>query len=138
LLYICFCRIWIIREYLAYRHDHAGGTEAALQTVVLAQRLLDRMAVDALDRGDPAAIGLRGEHGAGLDRDPVEFDRTGTALGRVAAHVGAGEPQLVPQEVHEQGPSRERFGVFVAIDRDRHGHFPANRQPGSRCSRRAC
>ena len=51
-------------------HHHAGGAEAALQGVMLAEHLLHRVqrAVgvgEALDRRDLGAVGLQREHGAG-------------------------------------------------------------------------
>src|SRR5664279_902964 len=52
------------------RHDHAGGAIAALQAVVLAERLLHRMQGPArlgqtLNGGDLSALALQGEQCAG-------------------------------------------------------------------------
>src|SRR5262245_4279773 len=53
-------------------HDHARGAVAALQPVMLAERLLHRMqrpvrVGEALDGGDVGAVDLPDEDGAGFD-----------------------------------------------------------------------
>ena len=57
-------------------HDHARGAKAALQAVMIAEGLLHGMqrAVGSgqpLDGGDRLALGLNGQHGAGLHGAPV-------------------------------------------------------------------
>src|SRR5690349_16904326 len=63
-----FSRVRIPFEQLSRGHDHAGRAEAALQAVLIPERLLDRMQVavggQAFDGGELAPIGLNGEHGA--------------------------------------------------------------------------
>src|SRR6266699_2627830 len=54
-------------------------------------------AVVAFDRGDLLACGLHREHGTALDGPPLDQDRAGAALTGVAAHVGAGQVEVVPQ-----------------------------------------
>src|SRR5436309_8298550 len=53
-------------------HDHPGRAEAALEPVLLPERLLQRMEPSgrgqAFDGGDGVAFGLDGEHGAALHR----------------------------------------------------------------------
>src|SRR5262249_15491535 len=66
-------------------HDHAGGAIAALQPMMLAERLLHRMQRtvrlrEALDRGDVGALDLPSENRAGLHRLAVDMHDTGTAL----------------------------------------------------------
>ena len=82
--------------------------EAALERVLLVERLLHRVQLVALgeplDRRDLAAVGLHGEHGARLHRLAVEQHGARPAGRRVAADVRAREPELVAQEVHEQLP----------------------------------
>src|SRR5919109_5535986 len=93
-------------EELGAGHDHPRRAEAALERVVLPERLLERMELAAsretLDRRDLAAVGLDGEHGAGLHRVPVEVDRAGAAERRVAADLRAREAEVVAEEVDEQ------------------------------------
>src|SRR5262249_19706983 len=76
-------------------HDHAWGTIAALQPVMLAERLLHgvQRAVgigETFDSGDVRAFDLPDEDRARFDRLAVHVHHAGTALGRVAAHVSAG------------------------------------------------
>ena len=42
------------------------------------------------------------EHGAGLHRHAVDMDDAGAALRGVAADMGAGEAQVLAQELHQQ------------------------------------
>src|SRR5215470_16713272 len=73
---LLLARILVLREQRARRHQHARSAEAALQAVLLGEALLHRVELAALlqslDRGDARAVGLHGEHGAGLDRVAVE------------------------------------------------------------------
>ena len=84
-----------------------GRAVAALQAVVLPEGLLHRVQLvtvgQAFDGGDVGAVGLDGEHGARLDRLAADEDGAGPARRRVAADVGAGEPDHVAQVVDEQG-----------------------------------
>src|SRR5438067_837479 len=93
----------VLVEQADDRHDHPGGAEAALQRVLLVERLLDGMQLavlrQALDRGDLRAVGLDSEHGARLDGLSVDHDRARSARGRVAADVRPGEAQAVAEDV---------------------------------------
>jgi hypothetical protein len=57
----------------------------------------------ALDGGHAGAVCLHRQHVAGLHRAAVQVDGAGAALGGVAAHVRAGEAQLLAQELDEKG-----------------------------------
>ena len=89
-------------------HHHARGAEPALQAVLLPEALLQRVqlagAGQALHRADLVPVGLDGEHGAGLDRAAVHQHRARAAVGGVAAHVRAGQPQSPADQVGEQQP----------------------------------
>jgi hypothetical protein len=79
------------------RHDHAGRAEAALQTVVLAERLLHRMQRTVrlgqpFDGRDLGALALQREQSAGFGCDAVDMDDAGAALRGVTAHMRAGQP----------------------------------------------
>ena len=68
---------------------HAGRAVPALQPVALLERGLHRVPAtvgQALDGGDRAAVGLHGQHAAGLDAATVQQDGAGPAVGGVAAH----------------------------------------------------
>src|SRR3990172_796923 len=122
------------------REDHAGRAEAALEPVVLLERLLDRVQPSVLrepfDRRDRRAVRLDHEHRARLHGPSVEEDRARAAVARVAPHVGAREPELVPNEVHEEGA---RFDGPL-VPRAVHGQSdapPALRRGGLRVARHA-
>ena len=92
--------------------------------MVLAERSLQRrqlavVAREALDGADRRAVGLDGEQHAALDRLAVELDGAGAAVAGVAADVGAGEVEVVAQEVHEQPRGRDLALVGRAVDLDR-------------------
>src|SRR3979490_2036486 len=97
-------------------HDHAGRAETALQAVMLAERLLHRMqrrAVggEALDGLDLVPVSHDRERGAGFDRLAVEMHDAGAALRGVAADMGAGQPQILAQKLHQK-----RAGVDIGVD----------------------
>ena len=88
------------------RHDHARGAIAALQAVIVAERGLHRVQFvafgNAFDGGDIGAVGLTDQHGAGFDRAAVDMDDTGTALAGVTADMGAGQIQMIAQQMDQQ------------------------------------
>ena len=49
------------------------------------------------------AGGLAGQHGAGFDRPAVDMNDAGAALAGVAADMGAGQVQIFPKEMNEEG-----------------------------------
>ena len=86
-------------------HDHAGYAIAALAGAGLDEGALEDgrqrtlgQAFDGLDRG---AVDLGGGHQAGLDQTAVDEHRTGAAFARAAAFLGAGQVQLVAQQIDE-------------------------------------
>src|SRR5947207_6167253 len=85
-------------------HDHPGRAEAALQAVLIPERLLEGMERGAIrhafDRRDLRAVRLQGEHRARLGALPVDVNCAGTAVARVAADVRAGQAEDVTQEVN--------------------------------------
>src|SRR6478752_986931 len=103
-------------------HDHPGGAIAALQAVVLAEGLLHGMQRSArlgqaLDGGDVGVLELPNEYSAGFDRLAVDMDYAGTALRGVAAHMGAGEPQVLTQVLHQKGARIDVTGDGFAVHR---------------------
>src|SRR6266536_1783420 len=87
---------------------HPGGAEPALEAVLLLERRLDRMEASfpgqALDGGHVAAVGLDGEHRAGLHRGSSARDRARAAVRSVASDVGSREAERVAEEMHQQEP----------------------------------
>jgi len=112
----------VLREQRVRGHQHAGRTEAALQAMLLPEALLQRVQRaarrEALDRGDPRAVGLDREHRAALDRLAVEVNRARAAARGVTADVRAGQAELLADEVDEQEPRLDRVGPRLAVDRD--------------------
>ena len=108
------------------RHDHARRAEAALQAVIVAERRLHRMQLvalgEAFDGGDVGAVGLTDQHGAGLDRPAVDMHDAGAALAGVAADMGAGQAQMLAQQMDKQGAvldiGRDRLAVHRQFDVD--------------------
>ncbi len=90
--------------------------------MLLVERLLDGMQLttlrETLDGGDLRALGLDGEHRAGLDGHPVDEHGAGAAARGVAADVCPRETELLPQEVHEQEARLD--GRLACLPVDRH------------------
>src|ERR1700719_933688 len=81
-------------------HDHSRCAKAALQAVMLTERLLHRMqrraiGRKALDGPDLVSVRHDSQRGAGFDGLAVQMHDTGAALRRVAADMGAGQPQIL-------------------------------------------
>src|SRR5215510_11688821 len=108
------------------RHDHARRAIAALQAMVLAECLLHRMQASArlgepLDGGDVGALDLPGEYGARLHRLAVHVNHASTALRGIAAHMRAGEPQVLAQELHQERARIDVTGDGLAVHRQSDG-----------------
>src|SRR6266705_961496 len=104
------------------RHDHAGRAEAALQAMLVPERLLQgmqrRSLGQALDRRDLRPIGLDGEDRAGLHAVAVELDGTRATVAGVATDMGPGQPRQLADVLHEQQPRFDLVLVPGAIDGD--------------------
>src|SRR5438445_7657011 len=99
-------RVWIAIDQIVGGHDHAGRAEAALQAVLVPERLLHRMQLpvrgQTLDRDHGRAVGLNGEDRARLDSLAIDEDRARAALAGVAADVGTGEAEVVAEKVNDE------------------------------------
>ena len=82
----------------------------------------DAVALEAFHGRDLVALGGRGQHRAGLHRLAVHQHDARPAVGGVAAPVGAGQAELVAQEVHEQQPRLDVARVLLPVDRHRDLH----------------
>ena len=73
---------------------------------MLTERLLQRVqpavAHQPLDGGDLGAVRLHGEHQAGARGLAVDEDGAGAADAVLAADVGAGQLEILAQEVHQE------------------------------------
>ncbi len=87
------------------RQHHPRNADAALHAALVDEGFLQRVqpafveqALDGLHRG---AVGLVGHHQARVDGLPVHEHGAGAALALAAAFLGAGEPQVVAQQVEQ-------------------------------------
>src|SRR5215475_2607015 len=101
-------RVRVVVEQPAGGQHHARRTEAALEPVAAGETLLDgvepAVPFQAFHREHPPAVGHGGEHRARLHRQLVHPDHAGAAVRGVAAPVGAGQPELIAQEMDQQQP----------------------------------
>src|SRR4051795_4916794 len=101
-------------------HDLAGSAIAALESITLYERRLQRMELialgQALDGGDLATFHQSGERQTGLYPLTVHQDRAGATLTEPAAFFRAGELQVLAQCIEQCGPRIEREPVLGAID----------------------
>src|SRR5919204_3007129 len=85
-------RVWHASEQVARREELAGQAEAALESVLVPERLLDRVQLlaggEALDRRDLCAVGAGGEDQARLHDAAVARDGAGAAVAVLAADMG--------------------------------------------------
>src|SRR5690242_17040305 len=84
-------RVVVRVEQRLRRHQEAGRAEPALETVVVLERLLQRMQLvtigEALDRLDPRAVDLTRERQAGACDNAVDEDGARAAHALLAADV---------------------------------------------------
>ena len=104
------------------RHELAGDAEAALDGALVEERLLERAEdpVDGqpLDRRDGGAVSLDREDEAGVDGAPVDEDGARAALADEAALLGAGEPEVVAQDVEQGVVGGDLEGAPAPVDGD--------------------
>src|SRR5205085_9125897 len=104
--------------------QYSRRAEAALQTVILVERLLQRMEFvgrrrDSLDGEQIVAIGLLREHQAGARGSSIEQDGAGAADTVLAAEMGAGEAERVAHEIGERPAHLDFCLVSLAVDAQR-------------------
>src|SRR5262245_56544105 len=123
-------------QEVARAHQHAWRAEPALQPVLLPEALLQRVERaslgQTLDGLDAAAVGLDREHGAALHRATVEAHGARAAARRVTADVRPGQPEVLPDEVHEQRAGADLAGVLLAVDGDGDRVLAHDRAPWAR------
>ena len=87
---------------------------------MLVERTLERIQLalggEPFDRVDARAVGLYRQQHAALDGLAVEVNRAGAAVPRVAAHVRAGQPEVVPDEVDEKPTHGDVVLDRLAVD----------------------
>ncbi len=88
---------------------------------------------EALDGPHLAAVDLHGEREAGARGLAVDIDGAGAAHAVFAADMGAGRPDLMPQEIGQQHPRLGFAGAWLAVEREADG-MPAAGLQAAHCS----
>src|SRR3990172_1426291 len=114
--------LWVLVEEGLGGDDLAGSADAALEAAVLDEGLLDRveviLAADALDCREVGAVGLDGQRDAGGDDAAVHEDGAGAADADAAGLFGAGEAEVVAEEVDEGAAGGDAGLVGPVVDRE--------------------
>src|SRR5215813_2072834 len=96
----------LFAEQRMCRRDHAGRTEAALESMVLAEARLQRREAlivrQTFDRDDFAAVGLDRQHETAAHSLAVDQHRAGTANPVLAADMRTRQPQMMAQAIGER------------------------------------
>src|SRR5262249_31584530 len=100
---------------------NARRAEAALEAMVFMEGLLQGMQLvgrgrDALDGENIMAVRLHREHQAGTRRAIIEEDGACPANAVLAAEMGAGEAELVPDAISQRPGDLALFFVPLAVD----------------------
>ena len=117
------------------RHQETGRAEAALQAVRLAERSLQWVQLacrtgEGFNGLEFVSVGLDGKHDASADSLTVEQNRARTTDAVLAADVGAGEPELLADEIAQQ-QARFDFALMAnAVDGEVDGNSAAHRTDG--------
>src|ERR671911_1269418 len=97
--YLLLRRVRILLQEADGGHDHARRAVATLEPVRLVESLLHRMPEpvihDAPYGGDLVPVSLHSKDSTRLDGLPVDVDRAGSAIGRVASRMHAPDPQVL-------------------------------------------
>src|SRR5580658_3157711 len=110
----------MVAEERGSLHDETRRAETALEAMRIPHRLLQcaepAVRGQPLDRRYLAAGGLDRQHQARAHRPPVEDDRARAADPVLAADVGAGEVEVIPQEVRQRLARLRRTRARRAVD----------------------
>ncbi len=110
-------------------HDHAGGAEAALESLCVEERLLHRMDAalgrETFDGGDGMAFGAKGRDDAAMHRLAIKQYGAGTAVAGIAAFLDA-EMAEFAQEGAQALAGLRLLQKAVAVDLETHGLMPCN------------
>src|SRR5580692_7977596 len=100
--------------------QHTRRAEAALQSVMLAKRGLQRgqrrLAREPLNRGDVAALDLDREHQTGPDSGAIDDDSACSAHAVLAAEMGSGLPQHLAQTIGDGAAVRACLMLTVQVE----------------------
>src|SRR6202035_2353082 len=117
-------RVRVAGEEIGERHQNARRAEAALQGVIVAERLLQgvELAVDGGERfhgADLAAFSLNRKRQAGARGDAVDQHGAGAADAVLAADMGAGGAKRLAEEIAEQHARLGFGGELAAVELER-------------------
>src|SRR5215471_3599992 len=106
-------RMGISRKVIRKRHQDARGAEAALQRMVLLERLLQRVeravgGCERLDGGHAAPLRLHRKREAAAHRHAIDQHRAASAYAVFATNMSAGGANDMAQEIGQQEP---RLGI---------------------------
>ena len=126
LLDLVLGRARVLAQQRGRAHQHPRRAVAALERVVLVERLLQRrqlaVLAEPLDGLDARAVRLDGEQHAALHEHAVEDHRARAAVAGVAADVAAGQVEVVAQEMDEELARLDVALVGRPVDGDRDVH----------------
>src|SRR5512142_1242888 len=124
---LLLARVRVLLQQTVRARDHSRRAEAALQAVILVERLLQRVQLaalrEALDRQDVGTFALHGEHRARLDRHAVQIDRARAAVRRLAADVWSGVLELLAQRMNQKLARLDDDVDLLAVQLERHRLF---------------
>ena len=124
ILHFEFRRLRVLFEQRSRGHQQAGGADAALRRAMLQEGGLQRRQSPVgktLDCPHRAALDRGRRHQASAGRRAVDEHRAGAAIARVAANLGAGEPEIVAQHGRQPRHGMDRHGDGRAVHFERDG-----------------
>ena len=116
--------IWVLAAQINGIHHHARCAKPALKPMTLFEGLLHGMEAaigggKPFDGGDGFALRLGQQNVARFHRTAVHHDRASTTLGGIAAHMGAGEPEIFANRVDQQRVIGGFYRDGLAVHRER-------------------
>ena len=132
---LCLGWLGVLFEERRSGHHHAWRAVAALEAMVVLERLLDHtqraiLVGHALNGFDLSAIDIGRKHRARLHQLSVEVDGTGATLARVAAHMGARQLQLFAEKLNKQSASLNLTAYGSSVHGHAHGRHGLPSLPG--------
>src|SRR5258708_39248621 len=107
-------------DEIAGADQHAGGTETALQSMLVLECIFQnahqRILIEAFERADIPAIHGNRERDAGARRLAVDENRAGTANTLLAATMRRGQPQFLAQRIRQAGTWYDRTLPRLAVE----------------------
>ena len=121
-------RVRVVRYQRMAGNQHAARAVAALQGVLFTKRVLyfgelPALRCQAFHGGDLHAVSLHGKHAAGAHRVAAQQHRASPAHAVLAAHMGAGQPQVVAQKVHQRSAWLDIACLRYAVNSNLNGQF---------------